>query len=304
MIYVSLLEIIVKSQSHFMDAGYSEGYASLYSTLCFFAGMLGMMVNEKIIHYIGGDHDHAVNQKTETVNGIETDQNISVPHCIGSSDDPIAELEEWHKNADEENKKLSENATQGESMVSDTEQKDPESCQSEKDNNDNILTSTKDAEKIDWEAKKLIQMGTSTALAIAIHNFPEGLATFVAALEDPKVGAVLAIALGIHNIPEGLCVALPVYYATGNRMKGFLWGLVSGLTEPIGALIGWLVLANMMSDKVYAALFGLVAGMMTFISIRELIPTAYRYDPKDTVVTYFTIFGMFIMAISLVLFKL
>lgn len=147
-------------------------------------------------------------------------------------------------------------------------------------------------------------MGTSTALAIAIHNFPEGLATFVAALEDPKVGAVLAIALGIHNIPEGLCVALPVYYATGNRMKGFLWGLVSGLTEPIGALIGWLVLANMMSDKVYAALFGLVAGMMTFISIRELIPTAYRYDPKDTVVTYFTIFGMFIMAISLVLFKL
>merc|ERR1712194_474706 len=75
------------------------------------------------------------------------------------------------------------------------------------------------------EKKRLVQMGLSTALAIALHNFPEGLATFVAALDDPKVGAVLAVALGIHNIPEGLCVALPVYYATGNRMKGFGWAV-------------------------------------------------------------------------------
>jgi len=149
----------------------------------------------------------------------------------------------------------------------------------------------------------LIQMGASTALAIAIHNFPEGLATFVAALDDPKVGAVLAIALGIHNIPEGLCVALPVYYATGNRMKGFLWGLLSGLTEPIGALIGWLVLAKVMKDEVYAILFGLVAGMMTYISFRELIPTAFRYDPNDTLVTYSVILGMLVMAISLILFQ-
>merc|ERR1712071_143008 len=162
----------------------------------------------------------------------------------------------------------------------------------------------KDAEKIDWEAKKLIQMGTSTALAIAIHNFPEGLATFVAALDDPSVGAVLAVALGIHNIPEGLCVALPVYYATGNRWKGFMWGALSGMTEPIGALIGYVVLMNVMSEDVYAILFGLVAGMMTLISTKELIPTAFRYDPEDTVVTHSCVFGMLVMAVSLVMFEI
>lgn len=154
------------------------------------------------------------------------------------------------------------------------------------------------------EQKKLVKMGLSTALAIALHNFPEGLATFVAALDDPSVGAVLAIAIGIHNIPEGLCVALPIYYATGNRWKAFAWGCLSGLSEPVAALLGWAVLANAMSDNVYAILFGLVSGMMVIISLKELIPTAHRYDPEDTVVTYSLIGGMVIIALSLVLFKL
>mmetsp|Transcript_8954 Transcript_8954/g.19049 ORF Transcript_8954/g.19049 Transcript_8954/m.19049 type:complete len:148 (-) Transcript_8954:1964-2407(-) len=146
-------------------------------------------------------------------------------------------------------------------------------------------------------------MGLNTALAIAIHNFPEGLATFVAALDDPSVGVVLGIAIGIHNIPEGLCVALPTYYATGNRCKAFMWGCLSGASEPIAALLGWLVLANSMSDNVYAILFGLVSGMMVIISLKELIPTAHRYDSDDTVVTYSVIAGMAIIALSLVLFK-
>lgn len=153
------------------------------------------------------------------------------------------------------------------------------------------------------EQKKLVKMGMSTALAIALHNFPEGLATFVAALENPQVGAVLAIAIGIHNIPEGLCVALPIYYATGNRCKAFLWGCLSGLSEPVAALLGWAVLANSMSQEVYALLFGLVSGMMVIISLKELIPTAHRYDPEDTVVTYSLIAGMGVIALSLVLFK-
>ena len=147
-------------------------------------------------------------------------------------------------------------------------------------------------------------MGLSTAVAIAIHNFPEGLATFVAALDDPGVGAVLAIAIGIHNIPEGLCVALPIYYATGNRWKAFMWGCLSGLSEPVAALLGWAILAKAMTQDVYAVLFGLVSGMMVIISLKELIPTAHRYDPEDTVVTYSLIGGMVIIALSLVLFKL
>ena len=158
--------------------------------------------------------------------------------------------------------------------------------------------------KAEQENKQLIRMGINTALAIGLHNFPEGLATFVAALNDPGVGAVLAIAIGIHNIPEGLCVALPIYYATGNRWKAFLWACLSGVSEPIAALLGWAVLANSFTHQTYAILFGLVAGMMVVISVRELLPTAHRYDPEDTVVTFSFIGGMAIMALSLILFLL
>ena len=175
------------------------------------------------------------------------------------------------------------------------------------EHNDVLTTDKNDTEKQSDDAakvenKKLVKMGINTAIAIGLHNFPEGLATFVAALADPKVGAILAIAIGIHNIPEGLCVALPIYYATGNRWKAFCWALLSGASEPLAALLGWAILANSFSDDMYAVLFGLVAGMMVIISTRELLPTAHRYDPDDTVVTYSFIAGMVIMAFSLVLF--
>lgn len=138
----------------------------------------------------------------------------------------------------------------------------------------------------------------------SLHNFPEGLATFLSTLADPSVGIVLAIAIAIHNIPEGICVAMPVYYATGSRWKAFGWAVLSGLSEPFAALLGWVVLASVFSDALYATLFGVVAGMMVIISTRELMPTAHRYDPEDSVVTYSFMVGMAIMALSLVLFLL
>ena len=149
---------------------------------------------------------------------------------------------------------------------------------------------------------RLVRMGINTALAIGLHNFPEGLATFVAALDDPLVGAILAFAIAIHNVPEGLCVALPIYYATGNRMKAFMWAVLSGASEFIAALLGWAVLANSFSGNLYGFLFGLVTGMMVIISVRELLPTAHIYDPQDTVVTYSYIGGMAVIAVSLVMF--
>lgn len=155
---------------------------------------------------------------------------------------------------------------------------------------------------LDGDNEKLVRMGVLTAVAIGIHNFPEGLATFVAALSDPSVGFALAVAIAIHNIPEGLCVAIPVYYATGNRWKAFGWALLSGISEPIGAGLGWLVLKDIMSELVYGILFGVVAGMMVNITIHELIPTAVRYDPADKVTTNSIIAGMAIMALSLTLF--
>ena len=102
----------------------------------------------------------------------------------------------------------------------------------------------------------------------------------------------------------GLCVAMPVYYATGNRWQALCWALLSGVSEPIAAFFGWIVLRNSVDDNLYAVLFGMVAGMMIIISVRELLPTAHRYDPEDKVVTNAYIMGMFIMALSLILFKL
>jgi len=152
------------------------------------------------------------------------------------------------------------------------------------------------------EKLKLMRMSMNTAVAIGLHNFPEGLATFVAALADPAVGAVLAVAIAIHNIPEGLCVALPIYYATGNKWKAFAWGCLSGIAEPLAALLGYAVLASVFTPVAYGVLFGIVAGMMIIISVKELLPTAHRYDPEDTVTTYAFMIGMGIMALSLVLF--
>ena len=161
-----------------------------------------------------------------------------------------------------------------------------------------------DEQKKREENDKLLHMSIKSAVAIALHNFPEGLATFIAAVNDPAVGAVLAVAVALHNIPEGLCVSLPCYYATGNRRKAFLWGLVSGLTEPIAALLGWAILGQYFSDTLYAVLFGVVSGMMVLISIRELLPTAHRYDPEDTVVTFCVVLGFLVMGLSLGLFLL
>lgn len=125
----------------------------------------------------------------------------------------------------------------------------------------------------------------------------------MAVLDNPQVGASVAIAIAIHNIPEGICVAMPIYYATGSRVKAYVWATLSGMTELVGAFLGWVVLRRVITPIVYGILFGLVAGMMTYISIKELLPTAHRYDPEDKVTTYFFFAGMLIMALSLVLFQ-
>ena len=145
-------------------------------------------------------------------------------------------------------------------------------------------------------------MGLVTALAIGLHNFPEGLATFVGTLADVKIGLGLAVAIGIHNIPEGLCVAIPLYYATNNRWYAFSVALLSGVSELVGAGLGWIVLYNKMSDTLYATIFGMVGGMMVSIVLNEILPTAYRYDPNGLITKICLNSGMVVMAVSLVLF--
>ncbi len=149
--------------------------------------------------------------------------------------------------------------------------------------------------------QKLQRMGVFTAIAIAIHNFPEGLATFVSALQDPSIAIPIVVAIAIHNIPEGIAVSVPIYYATGSKKKAFIHSFLSGLTEPIGALVGWLILMPFMNDVVFGIIFAGVAGIMVFISFDELLPAAKEYG-EHHLSLYGLIAGMVLMAISLLLF--
>jgi len=127
-----------------------------------------------------------------------------------------------------------------------------------------------------------MRMGLLTALAIAIHNFPEGLATFTSALTNPKLGVAIAVALAIHNIPEGIAVSVPIYYATNNRRKAFRLSFLSGLAEPVGAIVGYLLLMPFINGVTFGILFAAVAGIMVFISFDELsacCPRVWRASP-------------------------
>jgi ZIP family zinc transporter len=142
----------------------------------------------------------------------------------------------------------------------------------------------------------LLRMGLLSAAAIALHNFPEGVATFVASLDHPKLGVSIATAVAIHNVPEGIAVAVPVFYATGSRARAFL----SGLSEPLGALAAWLLLADSLGGPLRGTLFAAVAGVMVFISFDELLPTAREYG-EHHVAVYGLTAGMAVMAVSLAL---
>ncbi|KAL7478923.1 hypothetical protein ACHAW6_004678 [Cyclotella cf. meneghiniana] len=366
MTYVSFVEIFQKSVLAFEGAEFEDNIAYMYASLSFFGGVAVMKLVDISVRLLSGGHHHHGHgeENIENISGnVEAceacGQRILSPHNVGQSDDPVAELNEWHQRADQEihewdennqrtissNDFFNDNASRNSSNNDECEQWPQK--ESDEFNGDNIesglsqpqgsanMSSTNESgpsqlqcnanmnkkheedgaqqlivenpperiKNLD-EDHKLITMGLNTAFAIALHNFPEGLATFVAALHDPQVGVVLAIAIGIHNIPEGLCVALPIYYATGNRCKAFWWACLSGASEPLAALLGWAILAKTMSQMAYAILFGLVAGMMVVISMKELLPTAHRYDPDDTVVTHSFIGGMALISLSLVLFKI
>ncbi|EAI8910519.1 zinc transporter ZupT [Campylobacter jejuni] len=146
--------------------------------------------------------------------------------------------------------------------------------------------------------KALKRTGIFTALAIAIHNFPEGFATFISSLDNLTLGIAIAIAVAIHNIPEGLVVSLPIYHATGDKKKAFIYSALSGLAEPLGAFVGALILLPFIGDLTLAISFAVIAGIMVFISLDELLPAAKTYDKAHDSL-YGLIAGMAIMALSL-----
>jgi zinc transporter, ZIP family len=155
---------------------------------------------------------------------------------------------------------------------------------------------------VEEEKKKqsLLRLGIFSALAIAIHNFPEGLATFIAAREDGNLGISIAIAIAIHNIPEGIAVAIPIFHATNSKSKATILTFLSGLAEPAGALIGFLILGSIFNGLTFGITFALVAGIMVYISLDELLPAAEKFG-KHHISMFGLLTGMAIMALSLIL---
>ncbi len=159
------------------------------------------------------------------------------------------------------------------------------------------------------EHRELMRVGLFTALAIGIHNFPEGLATFLSALEDKNLGVAIALAVALHNIPEGISVSIPIFYATGQRKKAFFYSVLSGVAEPIGAAIGYLTIrflfggrTGVVPSEIIGIVFGAVAGIMVYISLDELLPTSRAYG-KGHDSLYGLVAGMVVMALSLLLMQ-
>ncbi len=148
---------------------------------------------------------------------------------------------------------------------------------------------------------KLMKMGLVMAFAIGFHNFPEGMATFGTALSNINLGILTAIAIALHNIPEGISVSIPIFYATNNRKKAFLYSFLSGLAEPIGAAIGYLILRPFLNDQVIGGLLVFISGVMIYISLDEILPTAHHYG-QGHIVIIGIVLGMIIMAVSLLFF--
>ncbi len=219
MIYVSFVEILVKSKDSFLALGYSEYTSTWYMIWSFFGGILLIGIIDKLIPSYENPHE---------------------PKHVESLDKPV-------------------------------------------------------------DSTKLYRMGLFTALAIAIHNFPEGLATFTAAITDPAIGVSIAVAIALHNIPEGIAVSVPVYFATGSKKKAFWMSFASGLAEPVGAVVGYILLKPYFNELTFGILFGIVSGIMVFISLDELLPTAREYDTGHKSI-YSMVIGMFVMAFSLAMF--
>lgn len=152
------------------------------------------------------------------------------------------------------------------------------------------------------KSRGLMKTGVAVALGIGIHNLPEGIVVFMSALKDINLGIILAIAIALHNIPEGISVSVPIYYATKSKKKAFFYSAISGLAEPVGAIIGFLILRPFLSPGILSAMLAFAAGIMVFVSFDELLPTSFREGKGRGHMTVFgVIIGMFVMALSLYL---
>ena len=273
MIYVSFVEIFsAKAVGGFEDAGYTGAESRRYATIFFFVGMLVIFVLDLLVHCLGFKH-HSV-KEFPTSNGDAQKKDPAAPAAEG--DDETRCTGSRHAVSTEEISQLELTVEDGmergqgppPAAPADGAGEDADEAKKKELEKMGLLTAIAIAihnfpEGMATFVATLADPSVGVAIAIAIHNFPEGMATFVATLADPSVGVAIAIAIAIHNVPEGLCVAMPIYYAKGSKWQGLLWAALSGISEPIGGLIAWLALQGSdMSPLAYGIMFALVGGMM------------------------------------------
>ena len=150
---------------------------------------------------------------------------------------------------------------------------------------------------VNTDNKGLYKIGIISMVAIVLHNVPEGIATFITSTNNLKLGLTITIAIALHNIPEGISIAVPIYHSTNNKLKAFLYALLSGMSEVLGSILAYLFLAPLINDHVMAALYAIIAGIMIHISVYELIPGAYKESTLKNVLRYFII-GFCVMILS------
>jgi len=328
MLYVSFAEIFLrKSVGEFENASFSDVEAYRYSTLAFFGGFLAVFLLDQLVHCIihmvakrkipkeaFQTDEHATRMASSTSRAVLLEQEDKVESVEGKGEDlmeagasvPPQPVIMSDQDPDSEIYEETDTVSTGDESC-ETQDEDGKKKRAKK-NKDDERSSRQSPDVMtlitsDPHSIALHKMGLLTALAIFIHNFPEGLATFVATLSDTSVGIGIAVAIAVHNIPEGICVALPIYYSTGSKTKAFVWATLSGMSEPVGALVGYFALHGD-NSLAFAIVFALVGGMMVYIAVKELLPMALRYDPSDSVTTNFCILGMVVMAASLLLFTL
>jgi len=158
----------------------------------------------------------------------------------------------------------------------------------------------KKVEKKSKNGLKLYKLGIITMMVIMMHNIPEGIATFITTTNNVKLGVILTIAIALHNIPEGISISIPIYYSTNSKLKSFIYTFISGMSEPLGAIISYLFLSRFVNDIMLGFIYSIIAGMMINISINELYKEAYYYNKRNTII-YFII-GSFIMILNHLLF--
>eukprot|EP01084_Bolivina_argentea_P219108 371690_1 len=256
MIYVSFVDLLpVGLEAFAEDLQHShpdsfELMSHLYLSLTFFGGILIGYLLDFIVHKLGHDHDLI---SSEDIVGNQKAKRQRLPSTTNVN------------NADEDEINALTSPANSLELTS-------------RDVSDSDVSVTDEQATVDVESKNLIKTSLITALAIGLHNFPEGLATFVSTLADPTLGVSIAVAISIHNIPEGVAIATPIYVATQSKCKAFLWAFTAGIAEPIGGLVGFAIMNMLFSEFVFGVAFGFTAGIMIYISFRELLPTARKRD--------------------------